>query len=59
MIKEHGEEDDLKAELSKCMKNMITQKKQKAEEAKRKEEEMKNRPKIEEVDVPETKFKKI
>jgi hypothetical protein len=36
MIKEHGEEDDLKAELSKCMKNMITQKKQKAEEAKRK-----------------------
>ncbi len=41
------------------MKNMITQKKKKAEEAKRKEQEMKNRPKIQEVDVPETKFKKI
>ncbi len=46
MIKAHGEEDDLKKELSSCMKNMITQKKKKAEEAKRKEQEMKNRPKI-------------
>ena len=61
MIKAHGEEDDVKAELSHCLKNIVTQKKRQAEEAKRKEEECKNRPKIQEIDVPDTqtKFKKI
>ena len=61
MIKAHGEEDDVKAELSHCLKNIVTQKKRQAEEAKRKEEERKNRPKIQEIDVPDTqtKFKKI
>ena len=61
MMKAHGEEDDVKAELSHCLKNIVTQKKKQAEEAKRKEEERKNRPKIQEIDVPDTKtkFKKI
>ena len=44
-MKAHGEEDELKAELSKCMKDMVLQKKKKAEEAKRREEEQKNKPK--------------
>jgi len=45
-MKAHGEEDDLKAELGKCMKDMVLQKKQKADEAKRREEEQKNKPKM-------------
>lgn len=61
LIKAHGEDDDVKTELSHCLKNIVTQKKKQAEEAKRKEEERKNRPKIQEIDVPDTqtKFKKI
>lgn len=45
-MKAHGEEDDIKAELSVCMRKMIEQKKKKAEEAKRREQELSNRPKI-------------
>jgi len=53
MIKAHGEEDDIKTELSHCMKNIVVQKKRQAAEAKKKEEERKNRPKIQEVDTPD------
>jgi len=35
IMKAHGEEDDIKAELSHCMKNIIVQKKKQAEEAKK------------------------
>jgi len=61
MTKAHGEEDEIKTELSHCLKNIVVQKRKQAEEAKRKEEERKNRPKIQEVEVPDTqaKFKKI
>lgn len=57
LMKAHGEDDEMKAELSNCMKRMVGQKKKQAEEAKRREEEKKNRPKIQEVEAPA--FKKI
>ena len=53
----HGEDDEVKAELANCMKRMVGQKKKQAEEAKLREEEKKNRPKIQEVESPA--FKKI
>ena len=56
-MKAHGEDDDMKLELSNCMKRMVGQKKKQAEEAKRREEEKKNRPKIQEVETPA--YKKV
>jgi len=53
MMKAHGEEDDIKAELKTCMTNIVVQKKRQAAEAAKKEEERKNRPKIQEVDTPD------
>ena len=60
MIKAHGEEEEIKKELGECMKNIVIQKKRQAEEAKKREEQKKNQPKIQEVELPaEPKFKKI
>ena len=57
IMKAHGEEDDLKAELKTCMAQMLQQKKQAAEEAKQREAERAARPKVVEVEPPA--FKKI
>ena len=57
IMKAHGEEDDLKAELKTCMAQMLQQKKQAAEEAKKREAERAAQPKIVEVEPPA--FKKI
>ena len=46
LIKAHGEETEIKAELQLCLKKMVEQKKKAAEEAKKKEQEKANQPKI-------------
>jgi len=46
ILKAHGEDADIKNELSQCLSNIVKQKKKQAQIAKQEEEERKNRPKI-------------
>ena len=55
--KSHGKDSEITKALNESMKLMVEKKKKEQEEERKRQEELKNRPKIQEIDPPA--FKKV